>query len=659
MLDYGLYLLLIILIPGIGSVVGFFLGKKKESYRDMFNVLMTGAEFALVCYMFNPVRSLGTLEIYVPNIMGTGFDIKLDMFRYIFVWITSLIWFLATIYSTQYLINYKNRNRYYTFFMLTLSATLGVFMSENILNLFTFFEIMSFTSYVLIIHDQDKYALDAGRSYLGMAVAGSFILLMGIFIAYDYTGAITLTDMRESFSYLGDEKYFIAILLLIGFGVKASAFPFHVWLPKAHPAAPSPASAVLSGILIKTGIFGILIVCTYLLRGDEKISYLVSTVGLINMLLGGFLAMFQRNIKTILAYSSMSQAGYILFGIGLVGILKEDGYIALYGVLAHIFNHAVFKVLLFFIAGIIYMVLHELSTNIIKGFGKYKNVLKVMFIIGMLAITGIPGFNGYIGKTILHEALAEAHEMTHSSYFTLAEIIFTVSSGFTVAYLSKMFFSIFMYDNPKYQGQHKKFITKRALFPISVLCMIIIYVGLRPQGLLDIIGEGIGVLGYGGELETHFFEWHPISSSLQTIALGILIYIFFLRRYLLGRVDGEINYINPSKDWFNLERDLYKPILKGIYKGFSTIFHIVDNSLLGSAEKVGTHAGNILSREVSMMLPTSELPGDYESEEVGISITVRDLMERIRERVNSLAYSLFIFALILAVTLVLIIISYR
>lgn len=659
-MDYSKLLLLPILLPTLGAVGGFFIGRKNEKARDIFNMIITGINFVLVSFLLKPLVTSGSFEIFIPDIMGVGLDLKMDMLRFIFTWISSFIWFLATVYSSQYLINYKNRNRYYAFFMLTLAATLGVFMSENILNLFTFFEIMSFTSYVLIIHDQDKYAHEAGTSYIAMAIIGSFILLMGIFLSYDYTGAITITQMASAFKFLGSEKYFIAILMLVGFGVKASAFPLHVWLPKAHPAAPSPASAVLSGILIKTGIFGILIVSAFIMRGDYNIGFLLTTVGLINMFLGGFLAMFQRNIKTVFAYSSMSQAGYIMLGIGLANLLRSDGSLAMYGVLFHIINHAVFKVLLFFIAGLIYMVLHELSVNVIKGFGKHTKVLKGAFIIAMCAITGVPGFSGYVGKTIIHHALTEASHIHGGIYFTIAEVVFTLASAFTVAYLLKVFVSVFLYDNEKYGPPTEKekiespiyHMSKRALFPLIALSAMILYVGLFPKTLMPMMQRAMAYIGYGLAFDGHIFDSHSIFSTLLSIGIGILIYFFFIRKVLLKEVDGKREYVNPTKTWFNLERDLYVPVFRMTYKGVSRVFNAVDTVFISGVENAGNFMSNMLLREVTVDMSAPE------EETRNVSMPLRDAINYVRLKFNSMVYSLFIFAIILAITLVFIIFSY-
>ena len=237
-----------LLIPFVGAIIGFLIGRKSEKLRDILNDLMTGLVFLIVIFLYPYIGGRG-LEMEIPDIMGTGLFLKLDAFRYIFVFITALVWFLTTIYSTQYLIKYKKRNRYYAFFILTYASTMGIFLSDHMLNLFTFFEIMSITSYFLIIHDEDEYTRDAGRTYLTMAIAGGMILLMGLFLLYDYTGTLRISEIPSETVHMGSVKYIIATLIIIGFGVKACMMPLHVWLPKAYSAAPAPATAVLSGIL--------------------------------------------------------------------------------------------------------------------------------------------------------------------------------------------------------------------------------------------------------------------------------------------------------------------------------------------------------------------------------------------------------------------------
>jgi formate hydrogenlyase subunit 3/multisubunit Na+/H+ antiporter MnhD subunit len=174
-------LLIILLLPVLGSMLSFYVGIYSERLRDFINIVVTGVNLIVISMFFQDVMQ-HPMDLYIRNIMGVGLHLKLDLFRYVFVWVTALVWFLTTLYSTQYLIRYKNRNRYYAFFMVTYASTLGIFISENLLNLFTFFEVMSLASYALVIHDEDAYSHEAGRSYIAMALAGGLFLLMGLLL---------------------------------------------------------------------------------------------------------------------------------------------------------------------------------------------------------------------------------------------------------------------------------------------------------------------------------------------------------------------------------------------------------------------------------------------------------------------------------------------
>lgn len=649
-------ILIILLLPMIGSLIGLLIGKKSERYRDTFNIILTGVEFLIINLIFKEITT-GPVEVFIPDIMGIGLSLKLDVFRYVFVWVTSLIWFLTTIYSTQYLIKYKNRNRYYAFFMLTLGSTLGIFLSENLINLFTFFEIMSLTSYILVIHDEDRYAHEAGRSYISMAITGGLILLMGLFLLYDYLGTVDISILSISMNSLGNIKYLISFLLIIGFGVKASMVPLHVWLPKAHPAAPTPASAILSGILVKTGIFGIIIVVNIIMNGDIILSTAIIILAFINMLLGGFLAIFQRNIKRILAYSSMSQIGYILMGIALIGLLKEHKAIAVYATLYHIFNHALFKVLLFLCAGVIYMILHELSINEIRGFGKHKNILKVLFLVGLFSIIGMPGFNGFISKTLLHEALAEAHHMYHNRWFDIAEVIFTISSSFTVAYLLKIFVTVFMEKNEKYQGQYKHHLKKRAIVPMIALSFVIIYIGLKPNLVFKVLEGTMGLFKAHGHIQPHFYTVHNIKSSIITMGYGSVIYFGFIRNYLRITEKGKPIYINPSLKWISLERHVYIPVSRFLYRSSSVIFKVIDKGIINLVIYISNMIKALSGIKVKNPKAVIEnikikKPKVLLRERSKIEFTTfSDIVSVLRFNLNSLMYAVFILAIMIIVVL--------
>ncbi len=654
-------LLSILIMPFISSLVGYFIGKYNEKYRDIYNICFVSIELILITSLYKLVAQ-NPISIVIPDIMGTGLYLRLDMFRYIFIWVTVFIWFLVTIYSTHYLVKYKNRNRYYSFFMLTLGSTIGIFLSENLLNLFTFFEIMSLSSYALVIHDEDEYSHEAGKTYISMAILGGLILLMGLFFLYDYTSTLNISELPEKISSLGNIKYAISYFLIIGFGIKASMFPFHAWLPKAHPAAPTPASAILSGILIKTGIFGIMVTSLILMNGDLMISASILVIGFFTMFIGGFLAVFQRNIKRILAYSSMSQSGYILVGIGLIGLLKDHSSIAVLGTMQHIINHAIFKVLLFLVAGIIYMILHELSINKIYGFGKHKFILKITFAIGLLAIIGMPGFNGFISKTLLHHALSEAHHMYHNTWLLVGEVIFTLSSSLTIVYLFKIFFAVFVENNNNYTGQYKKHIKKRAIAPLIILSSFIIYIGLNPSFTLNIINNSLTTFSLNTHSDIHLYSLSNMISFIPTFILGCILYYFIVSKYLKTKKDNTLIYINPSLNWFNIEDDFYKPVSNLLFNFFSKIFSYIDTiiiNLIYFIDSVFKVIGDIEvnldeTKQFLFHEDISNLPSNSNRDIKSIS----DIVVQARQNLNTLVCSLFTFATTLMLLLFALLLNY-
>lgn len=557
-------------------MIGFYIGTKSEKKRDAFNTLITALEFILIIMLFPEIKD-GPIEYVMPNIMGTGIHLKVDLLRYSMLFISGLAWFLTTMYSTQYLIRRKSRNRYYLFFMLTYATTLGVFMSENIINLFTFFEGMSLASYILVIHDEDRYSIEAGKSYLFMAIAGGLVMLFGIFLAFDYTKTLDITEMGQILPHVGNVKYLIAGLIMSGFAVKASVFPLHTWLPKAYPAAPTPATALLSGILLKTGLFGIIIVLVELMHFDSKIAMVIYVLGIINIFLGGILAMMQRNVKRIIAYSSLSQTGFMLMGIGLIGILGEEGGLALTGTVLYMINHALFKLLLFMGTGIIYMILNELSINIIRGFGREKWKLKIIFLIGMCGLIGVPGFNGFTSKTLVHEAILEAYHLTHNPFFKVTEYLFLIGGALTVAYMLKLFIALFVSKNPEFRGQYKEHVSKRALLPMGILAGLIIFVGIFPMTIIDPFLEYSKNMGLHVPKHLHVFTLETIGYSVFSLVVGTLIYLFYIRKNLLiKRNDTEV-YINPSLQWIRLEEDILAPVVRFIYKYSSIVFKFIDS----------------------------------------------------------------------------------
>ena len=461
---------------------------------------------------------------------------------------------------------------------MTLGATEAIFLSADLYTTFVFFEIMSLCSYVWVVQDEKEGSLRAGVTYLTVAVLGGMVMLMGIFLLYHQTGTLMIGELAQACA--GKKPYAAALCMLVGFGAKAGAYPIHIWLPKAHPVAPAPASALLSGILTKTGIFGILVISCQMLSHDEAWGAFVLIIGVITMFLGALLALFSINFKRTLACSSVSQIGFILVGVGMLGLLGEHNTLAARGTFLHMVNHSLFKLILFLVAAVIYQNTHKLDLNDIRGFGRKKPLLCFCYLMGALGIGGIPGWSGYISKTLLHESIVEyIHGMAHgefvSRFFTEAalkgiEWIFLLSGGLTVAYMCKLFVAVFLEENKntavqKHYGEKKQYMTPVSGALLALTALLIPVIGSLPYATMDVLAdmaqEFLGVHHAGHAV--HYFTWVNLKGSVISISIGAVLYGIVVRRWMM--VDG--NYINRWPDWLDLEEKLYRPLLVKILPG--------------------------------------------------------------------------------------------
>ena len=496
------------------------------------------------------------------------------------------MWAGTTLFAPEYFRHEKEGlERYWMFILLTLGATEGVMLSGDLMTTFIFFEILSFTSFTWVIHEQTKEAVKAGYTYLFIAVFGGLVLFMGLALLYYETGTLSYADLKAAVDACPDRGMILAagICVLLGFGAKAGMFPLHVWLPKAHPVAPSPASALLSGILTKVGIYGILMITLHALVEDYVFGSIILIAGMITMLLGAVLGVFSVNLKRTLACSSMSQIGFILTGVGMLILLSaagsEEGYaIALPGLLLHMVNHSIIKLTLFMCAGVVVMNLHKLNLDEIRGWGRKKNKLKIAFALGALGISGVPLMNGYMSKTLLHEGIVEGIHLLEgiSSYLKAAEWIFLVSGGLTFCYMLKLFICIFVEENKdpvlqqKYDmpGAYMNLTSTIAILGSSIFCLLL------GQPL---ISTRLGAFMSGNSHILHFkaFTLTNLKGGAISLCIGGILYLVAVRGLL--KKDGRYKDYWPK--WLDLEDLVYRGIpARFIFALWCTVLRIVEMS---------------------------------------------------------------------------------
>ena len=573
-MNVNLGLALLVFYPFLGGLCCYAVGKKSEKWRDLLAAFVAVAEFVLMALLFagsGRRAAAGIPEFFdMPEICGFGLHFTLDGFRLIYGMVAAFMWMMTTILSREYFTHHENRNRFYLFLLLTLGATLGVFFSADLYTTFIFFEIMSFTSYVWVAQEENEPSLRAAATYLAVAVIGVLVMLMGLFLLYHTLGTLTISELLPAAAKCADKKllYTAGVCALVGFGAKAGAFPLHIWLPKAHPEAPAPASALLSGILTKTGIFGILIISSNLFLHDAAWGTLILAVGVLTMFGGALLAVFSIDLKRTLACSSMSQIGFIMVGIGMQGLLGEENALAVHGTLLHMINHSMIKLVLFMAAGVIFMNAHALDLNEIRGFGKRKPLLKGIFLIGALAIAGIPLFGGYISKTLLHESIVE---FGGGGLMRAVEYIFLFSGGLTVAYMTKLYTAIFIEENEDKKVQKKfdgvrNYMNPASAFALGGSALVLLVWGLFPHTIMDRaaeLGQGLMHLEESGHTVSYFSVTN-LTGALISIAIGALVYGVVIRKLLMRKNEaGASVYINAWPAWLDMENLIYRPVLLG------------------------------------------------------------------------------------------------
>lgn len=583
----------LIFYPMIGALISYLIGKRSKKIRDIFACVIAVSEFVAVVavtiyaidyahiqYLLTSSNIPGetlvariaykmNYEGFLPEICGLGMQFKLDGFRIVYALIVAFMWMMTTLLSPEYFAKYRNRNRFYTFLLLTEGATMGVFLSGDFYTTFIFFEIMSLTSYVWVVHDEKKASLRAGETYLGISVLGGLVMLMGIFMLYAATGTVTFSEIPGAIKAVTETGNVPAtiiaagICMIFGFAVKAGAFPVHIWLPKAHPVAPAPASALLSGVLTKTGIFGITVITLKIFAEVDAFGYVLVAIAVATMLLGAIMAIFSTNLKKVLACSSLSQIGFILTGIACLAISGGESELAARGAFIYMVNHSILKLVLFMSAGVIFMNLHKLELEDIKGFGRKKPLLNVIFGLGVVGIAGVPFFNGYVGKTLIHEAIVEVHGVPG-----YVEPCFLLAGGFTLAYMLKLYICIFWEKNnseelqAKFDGM-KKYMNPASAFALIGSVIIIPVIGMVPNITADAIMDlGQSFYGIVGEEKLHYFAFHNMKGSLISIAIGLALYFVLVRLILRGKdAAGKKCYKDYWPAWLDLENAIYRPVI--------------------------------------------------------------------------------------------------
>lgn len=580
----------LVFAPMVLALIAWLLGRRSRRLR-----LITLCGACAAAFLASLTLWGRDLAFDWEGFCGLGLHLRADGFRAQYASVACFMWLGTALFSPQYFAHYHKRGRYCFFNLLTLGATLGVLFSDDLYTTLIFFEIMSLTSYTWVAHEEDAGAMRAAGTYLAVAVIGGLTTLMGLFLVWHELGTLSFDGMREALQARGGANTAVTVaawLTLFGFAAKAGLFPIHIWLPKAHPVAPAPASALLSGILTKTGIFGMIVVTTRLMGGVDSFSIPLTILGGITMSLGALMALFSVDLKRTLACSSVSQIGFITVGIGMMNLLGEEGGLAAYGAVEHMLNHSLIKLCLFLCAGAVYMNLHRLNLNDIRGFGRGKPALHIAFLLGAVAIGCVPPLgSGFNSKSLIHEGILEyIHHLQHHGLpwggWKAFEILFIVSGGLTIAYMTKLYICLFWEKHPTRQAEfdamNKTYCTPLSAGVLLATAAVLPVLGVLGAQLLSPFAAA-AMPFFGQEPLSHaihYFSLENLKGAAESAAVGAAAYLLVVRPLLMKKqADGSRVYVNRWPAWLDMENSLYRPLLSLLTTVFGSLFASLPESM--------------------------------------------------------------------------------
>ena len=525
----------LVFAPLVFAFPVYFLAKNNSRMAQGLMWILCAAGLAASLGLF----FLPETALTLPGFCGYGISFVPGVFGKLMALVTSVCWLLSCLAAPGMVEG--GMARYWLFTLLTLSGALGVFLSGDLFTVFVFFEVMSMSSVVWVAMKNDDASLLAMRSYLGFGITGGLMMLTGLFLLYSATGTLAYDQLRVACEQVEQPGmlYGAAACLLFGFGAKAGMFPIYTWLPKSYMAAPANATALLSAVLSKTGVFGILVVATGIFYQDVAWGNLLLIFGLLTMVVGGVLALLTDDLKRTLAFSSMSQIGFILVGAAALSLLGTDRALASGGTVLHMLNHSLFKIVLFLLAGGILAGAQSTKLDDLMGYGRKKPFLLAVFLAPALGLGGIPLFSGYVSKTLLHESLVEyqatlAAQGLSSGWYVAAEWIFLLSGGLTLAYMAKLFTVLFLEHG---KGEGKALVLSLPVKVGVALCAAAVLVlGVSANWTLLPLADACGAFFQASALPSiSLFSWGNLWGVLVSLAVAALLYFGLVRRVLIRK----------------------------------------------------------------------------------------------------------------------------
>lgn len=433
-----------------------------------------------VCHIWQMTQSL-------------SLDLKVDDLSRLFIILVSGGWLLTGLYACVYMKHEENEDRFFAFMLLSEGAMLMVCLAENLTTLYTAYELLTLVSMPLVLHSLSKEAILASLKYLFYSIAGAFLALLGMFFLYKYTSTLSFVpggtlDMAAA---LENQKVLLPVIFvtILGFATKAGMYPMHGWLPTAHPVAPAPASALLSGLIAKAGVVAVIRVIYYMVGGEYLRGTWVQTaliiLALVTIFMGSMMAFLEKVFKKRLAYSTVSQISYILVGIFM---LSSTG---IQGALLHVIFHVLSKVCLFLTAGAVIFLTGKTRVDQLTGIAKQAPITIWCFTFAALTLIGIPPTGGFNSKWYLASAALEGMS---GAFQWVIPVVLLISALLTAGYLLPITVSGFFPGKDTAPIQRIKE-PAAMVVPMIILAVLAVLLGLFSGGITEFTGSVAALLG--------------------------------------------------------------------------------------------------------------------------------------------------------------------
>ena len=567
MLSYQHFPIYSIMVLFLGAFLIVMLGRNK-AVRNVLALLAVTASFCFLAALVKPVMINGEIIAYwmggrVPaGGYAIGIALEVDALSLFFGLLVATAVLVSCIYSIQYMSHDHNVREYYTLFLMLSGGVMGLVLSGDIFNMFIMVEILTFAAVALTaFRNTAKGALEAAFKYLVVGSMGSTCILVGTIMLYAQVHTLNFAQLSALIpGNLNNATKLAFALLFIGFGTKAFIVPFHPLAADAHGAAPASISVLISGVLTKSGIYGIIRLCYFLFQsmGLGTVQFMLVFFGCMSMFICVTMALAQHDFKRLLAFHSISQIGYVLTAVGLCTALGISA--GLY----HAMNHTLFKGLLFLAAG---AVLHQTGTTDLDRLGGLSRKMPwttVLFLIGAFSISGIPPFNGFASKWMIYQATYEKAVESGNIGFLLVTIIALITSVLTLASFVKVSQSVFFGQLPK-EYEDVKEVSFGMRFAMCIFALLCVFTGLFPDVVTRYLTEPaanavFNVTGYinsmmgSGYAESVMGESLPAAQICTFVEVGcwnpvswLLVLAIALLAVTLVAVCGKYDQVSENK----------------------------------------------------------------------------------------------------------------